>query len=254
MPPGVEVLIDQETLRRIELSCLDYKTHIQTLFHTPLPQQKALLIWITDPSEIERTYNIRKQQTRFYWVCSWELMESATILTPTSTSLSGILLSVRTQYPWRTRIWKNIDTVSIHREKFYQLHTETTTAENFFKAWKLIYISPQYDQEIITITDQPYYPSNKLKYFQLSWWYTSNCQMCRCGNSTLLRCGGVIDPHCQDVEIWWIHILSVAAHIKFAFIQEWTLIYIMVTHNISAFIHILNVETLIAPQYIHITP
>ena len=38
----------------------------------------------TDPSEIERTYNIRKQQTWFYWVCSWEPMKSATILTPHS--------------------------------------------------------------------------------------------------------------------------------------------------------------------------
>ena len=35
-----------------------------------------------DPSEKERTYNIRKQQTRFYWVWSLELMESATIPTP----------------------------------------------------------------------------------------------------------------------------------------------------------------------------
>ena len=33
-----------------------------------------------DPSEIERTYNTKKQQTWFYWVCSWERMESATIL------------------------------------------------------------------------------------------------------------------------------------------------------------------------------
>ena len=69
----------------------------------------------TDPSEIKRTYNIRKQQTRFYWVCSWELMESAIILTPPSTGLSGILLSVRTQYSWRTRIWKNINTISSDR-------------------------------------------------------------------------------------------------------------------------------------------
>ena len=38
-----------------------------------------------DPSEIESTYNIRKQQTQIYWVCSWELMERATILTPNST-------------------------------------------------------------------------------------------------------------------------------------------------------------------------
>ena len=50
----------------------------------------AKLSWRTDPSEIERTYNIRKQQTWFNWVCSRELMESATILTPPSTILSGI--------------------------------------------------------------------------------------------------------------------------------------------------------------------
>ena len=56
------------------------------------------IIWKKDPLEIEKTYNIRKQQTRFYWVYSWELMESATILTPPSTGLSSILLSVRTQY------------------------------------------------------------------------------------------------------------------------------------------------------------
>ena len=36
----------------------------------------------TDPSEIERTYNIRKQQTWFYSVYSGELMESAILLTP----------------------------------------------------------------------------------------------------------------------------------------------------------------------------
>ena len=47
----------------------------------------------TGPSEIERNYNVRKQQTRFYWVCSWELMKSAIILTPPSTGLSSVLLS-----------------------------------------------------------------------------------------------------------------------------------------------------------------
>ena len=82
----------------------------------------------TDPSEIERTYNIRKQQTQFYCVCSWELMESATFLTPPSTGLSGILLFIRTHYSWRTRILKNINIISMGGEKFYQLHTETTTA------------------------------------------------------------------------------------------------------------------------------
>ena len=50
-------------------------------------------------------------------------MESATILTPPGTSLSGILLSIRTQYSWRTRKWKNISTISLYGDKFYQLHT-----------------------------------------------------------------------------------------------------------------------------------
>ena len=35
-------------------------------------------------------------------------MESATILTYPSTGLSGILLSIRTKYSWRPRIWKII--------------------------------------------------------------------------------------------------------------------------------------------------
>ena len=39
-----------------------------------------------------------------------------------STGLSGILPSVRTQYFWRTRIWKIINTISMYGEKFYQLH------------------------------------------------------------------------------------------------------------------------------------
>ena len=85
-------------------------------------RERTEIIWKTDTSEIERTYNIRKQQTQFYWVCSSELMESATILTPPSTDLSSILLSARTQYSWRTRIWKNINTILMYGEKFYQLH------------------------------------------------------------------------------------------------------------------------------------
>ena len=35
-----------------------------------------------------------------------------------STGLSGILLSVRTYYFWRTSIWKNINTLSMYGEKF----------------------------------------------------------------------------------------------------------------------------------------
>ena len=34
-----------------------------------------------------------KQQTRFYWVCSWEIMTDATFLTPPSPELSVSLLS-----------------------------------------------------------------------------------------------------------------------------------------------------------------
>ena len=56
-------------------------------------------------------------------------MESATIHTPLSTGLSSILIFVRTQYSCRSRIYKkNINTISMHGEKFYQLHTETTKA------------------------------------------------------------------------------------------------------------------------------
>ena len=38
------------------------------------------------------------------------------------TGLSSILLSFKTQYSWRTRIWKNINTILMYREKFYQLN------------------------------------------------------------------------------------------------------------------------------------
>ena len=46
------------------------------------------IIWKTDPSDIERQYSIRQQQTWFYWVCPWLPMESAINLKPPSTSLS----------------------------------------------------------------------------------------------------------------------------------------------------------------------
>ena len=64
----------------------------------------------------QRTCNLRRQQTRFYWVFSWELMESATIHT-----FPPILLSVRTKYSWRTRIWKNIYAISMYGENSYQI-------------------------------------------------------------------------------------------------------------------------------------
>ena len=40
------------------------------------------IIWKRDPSEKENLQNKEKKQTSFYGGCSWELMESATILTP----------------------------------------------------------------------------------------------------------------------------------------------------------------------------
>ena len=56
-------------------------------------------------------------------------MENALILTPPSTRLRGILLSVRTMNsPERPEYEKNINTISTHGEKFYQLHTDITTA------------------------------------------------------------------------------------------------------------------------------
>ena len=42
--------------------------------------------------------------------------------------------------------------------------------------------------------------------------------MCRCGNSTMRKCGDVVDPHCQDVEMLWIHIFSVTIRINFEFV------------------------------------
>ena len=35
------------------------------------------------------------------------------------------------------------------------------------------------------------------------------------GISQIVECVGVETPHCQDVEMWWIHIFSVAVHINF---------------------------------------
>ena len=62
-----------------------------------------------------------------------------------------------------------------------------------------------------------------------------------CGGSTLLRCGDVVDQHfkCGGPHL-------------FAFVQELTLISIMVTHTISAFIHFWNVIIHISTQYINI--
>ena len=45
-----------------------------------------------------------------------------------STGLSSILFSVRTQNSRRTKYEKDINTISMQGEKFYQLHTESTIA------------------------------------------------------------------------------------------------------------------------------
>ena len=121
-PWGLVKSIQQRSYLSQLGSCKNRPTDLQNMGQNIFDQ--LLMPWLragavvymicgkTDPPEIERTYNIRKQQTRFYWVCLWELMESATILTPPSTGLRSILLSIRTQYSWRTRIWKNINTTA----------------------------------------------------------------------------------------------------------------------------------------------
>ena len=43
------------------------------------------------------------------------------------------------QYCQRTRIWKNINAISMHGEKFYQLHTETMTAVRFSDISSLVW-------------------------------------------------------------------------------------------------------------------
>ena len=53
-------------------------------------------------------------------------MESATISTPPGTGLSGILLSVRTQYSWRSRIWRNNQTWSFVKSAILRWLSLTT--------------------------------------------------------------------------------------------------------------------------------
>ena len=57
-------------------------------------------------------------------------MENATILTPPSTGFRGILLSASEPNISKGPEYEknNINAISMHGEKFYQLHTETTTA------------------------------------------------------------------------------------------------------------------------------
>ena len=76
----------------------------------------------TNPSEIERNYNIRKQQTRFMRCNNSRAPLHQLVI------ISGILLSVRTKYSQKARIMKKSNTLSMHGEKFYQLNAETTTA------------------------------------------------------------------------------------------------------------------------------
>ena len=87
---------------------------------------------------------------------------------------------------------------------------------------KLFYIFPQQDQETIihqksfTIIHQPEWPK-KLFAAQCSSlrgidWGEGISQIVKCVGVETPHCGDVVDPHCQDMEMWWIHILSVVVH------------------------------------------
>ena len=100
------------------------------------------------------TYNIRKQQIRLYWVCSWEIMESVTILMPSSTSLSGILLSARTHYSRRD---KNMEKISKLYRCMGRCFTNSTQMSNITHK-TLIW-----------------------KYFSKVWFISTPSPSCRCG-------------------------------------------------------------------------
>ena len=93
--------------------------------------------WANDSGELKTTTkgSFRNRENLQYkktaetiWLSSLELMENVTIHTPLSTGLSSNLLSAGTRHSWRTRIWKNINTLLMQGEKLYQLQTETTKA------------------------------------------------------------------------------------------------------------------------------
>ena len=86
---------------------------------------------------------------------------------------------------------------------------------------KLFYIFPQQDQETIIRPENFHNHSN----FQLSTEVYLKLregisQIVKCVGVETPHCGNVVEPHCQDVEMWWIHIFSVAVHINFEFIQN----------------------------------
>ena len=71
----------------------------------------------------------------------------------------------------------------------------------------------KYDRTIslkVVIANVPCYYQLEIQRENSIDWREGISQMCRCGNSTLWKCGDVVDPHCQDVEMWWIHTFSVA--------------------------------------------
>ena len=55
-------------------------------------------------------------------------MVSATILTPPSTGLNGDSAFRQIPIFLKDQNMKNINTISMHREKFYQIHKATMTA------------------------------------------------------------------------------------------------------------------------------
>ena len=86
---------------------------------------------------------------------------------------------------------------------------------------KFFYIFPQQDQETIIRPENFHNHS----YFQLSTEVYLKLregisQIVKCVGVETPHCGNVVELHCQDVEMWLIHIFSVAVHINFEFIQN----------------------------------
>ena len=86
-----------------------------------------------DPAETERTYKIRKQQTRFYWVWTWELMEHATILTPPSTGLKAVFALCMNQILLKDQNMKKYQHLIDVRGEVLPTPRGTSTAVTTFK-------------------------------------------------------------------------------------------------------------------------
>ena len=71
----------------------------------------------------------------------------------------------------------------------------------------------KYDRTIslkVVIANVPcYYQLEKQRENSIDW-REGISQIVKCVGVETPHCGNVVDPHCQDVEMWWIHIFSVA--------------------------------------------